>query len=121
MNAVMFEAEVCEGAACRRLKPLLADAQVRQAGSRDVRGDQHARHRLRRRLKTLGYNTEMFQGLHDHAPDDVYVAALDDLHTCLGDMKDDAVGAKLLHALSSGPGAGGPPQSPRSRAKRLKT
>lgn len=100
---------------------LVADAKVRNAGASDVQRGKQARHRLRGQLKTLRYNTEVFLRVHDHQSDGAYVAALDALHTCLGDMNDDIVGARLLRALNPALRRGGHSPSHPSRAKALKT
>lgn len=100
---------------------LIADAKVRKAGDRDVGRGKQARHRLRGRLKTLRYNTEVFLRLHDQSSDGAYVAVLDELHILLGDMNDDAVGIRLERTLTMSLRNAVHPDGHRSRSKALRS
>jgi hypothetical protein len=80
---------------------LSADARVRKAGVLNVNRGTNARHRLLRRLRTLRHNAEVFLRLHNPTIGGAYVAALDDLHTLLGNINDEAVGDRLERRLKS--------------------
>ncbi len=99
---------------------LSADARVRKAGTLNMNRGANGRHRLRRRLRTLRYNVELFLRLHNPRSDGAYVAALDNLHALLGDINDDAVGEKLERTLKSPIQAGGSAHPHRERSDNLK-
>lgn len=99
---------------------LSADARVRKAGVLNVNRGTKARHRLRRRLRTLRYNAEVFLRLHNPTIGGAYVAALDDLHTLLGNINDEAVGDRLERRLKSPVPTVGLAHPHRSHSDRLK-
>lgn len=99
---------------------LSADARVRKANVLNVNRGTNARHRLRRHLRTLRYNAEVFLRLQAPRISGAYVASLDDLHALLGDINDDAVGDRLEHKLKSPMSTGGSARLHRSRSDRLK-
>ena len=76
-----------------------ADAEVRRRGAEDLGRGDTARHRLREQIKVLKYDFEIYQRIFNPPGAEPYLAALENLHTLLGDMNDDAVGAKLRHSL----------------------
>ncbi len=99
---------------------LSADARVRKAGALNINRGTNARHWLRRRLRTLRYNAEVFLRLHNPRNDGAYVTALDELHALLGAMNDDAVGDRLERTLKAPVQAGGSTHLHRARSDGLK-
>lgn len=99
---------------------LSADARVRKAGALNLNRRTSARHRLRRRLRTLRYNADVFLRLYAPQNDGVYIAALGELHDLLGDINDDAVGDRLKRALKFPTPADGSAHLHRRRSDRLK-
>lgn len=99
---------------------LSADARARKAGPVNDNRGAKARHRLRRRLRTLRDNTKVFLRLHGPRTDGAYIAALDDLHAMLRDMNDAAVSDRLERTLKSPMQADGSARLHRVRSDGLK-
>ncbi|WP_165771995.1 NAD(P)-dependent oxidoreductase [Niveispirillum lacus] len=99
---------------------LSADARARKVGNLNISRGTNTRHRLRRHLRTLRDNAEVFLRLHNPRIGGAYVAALDDLHTLLGDINDNAVVVRLERKLKSPMPTVGLTHLHRTRSDRLK-
>ena len=75
------------------------DAEVRSQGDDKLARGKSARHRLREQIKVLKYDFEIYRRIFDPEGGVAYLQTLEALHTLLGDMNDDAVGARLRHSL----------------------
>jgi len=70
------------------------DARMRELGRRLKTQGRVQRHRLRSAIKRLRYALEAFPILSER--NQAYADALTELHVVLGEMNDDAIGARLL-------------------------